>query len=405
MNVLHIHTRDQGGGGAKMVSNINERLNREFEVDSKLIVGYKSTESDSVWELDQTLPERAFNRLFENVISFNGLGSFRSFWTQKIIRDNNIDIVHLHNLHGRYFNFLNVELIPETTSVVWTFHDIWPMTGGCTHSNDCTKFEASCGSCPELENYPSMEIDTTPILHKLKTNIFNRTNITGVAPSQWMVENIDKSRLSVNDIRHVPNGIDTEMFYPRDRRRSRNHWDIGEDRTVVLFAANNIDNPQKGMQFLISALKHLSHSGTGLELLVIGGNAPTLNELPPEYEYISPGYIPQEMLPLAYSAADLSVVPSKMESFGLVATESMACGTPVVAFNVGGLGEQITSDTGWLVSPYDTDQLASTIESALSDEGLLKEKGQNARERVINKYDIQQCVDEYRSIYDDVYGS
>jgi len=405
MNVLHIHTRDQGGGGAKMVSNINERLNREFKVDSKLLVGYKLTESDSVWEFDQTLPERAFNRLFENVMSFNGLGSFRSFWTQKIIRDNDIDVIHLHNLHGRYFNFLNIELIPETTNVVWTFHDIWPMTGGCTYSYDCTKFEATCGSCPELENYPSMKIDTTPILHKLKTNIFNKINITGIAPSRWMVKNIEKSRLSVNDVRHVPNGIDTGMFYPRDRRRSRNNWDIDKDRTIVLFAANNIYNPQKGMRFLISALKDLSYNETELGLLVIGGDAPILNELPPEYEYTSPGYIPEEMLPLAYSAADLSVVPSKMESFGLVATESMACGTPVVAFNVGGLGEQITSDTGWLVSPYDTDQLASTIESVLSDEELLKEKGQNARERVINKYDIQQCVDEYRSIYDDVYGS
>lgn len=398
MNVLHVHTRDRGGGGAKMVSLINKNLNRKKNISSKMLVGNKSSDSETIREFHYTLPEKAFTHLIERVLSLNGLGSFRSFSFRSIINSNNIDVVHLHNIHGKYFNFLNLLLVPEATRVVWTFHDIWPLTGGCTYSYDCTKFKTNCGECPELRNYPSMLFDNTSLLHKMKMRVFNNTEITVAAPSQWMIENINESKLAVNGLHHVANGINTTDFRPRDTTDARSHFGISHEAAVLLFAANNIDNPQKGMPFLISALQQLSTDRDDIELLVIGGDAPILNQIPSRYEVHAPGYIPEKDLSLAYSAADLCVVPSKMESFGLVATESMACETPVVAFDVGGLSEQITDDTGWLVTPYDTEELAAVIGSALSNSHL-ETKGKNARERVVEKYGIERCVNRYATIY------
>jgi glycosyltransferase involved in cell wall biosynthesis len=245
-----------------------------------------------------------------------------------------------------------------------------------------------------------MWIDTTSVLHKLKTSTFNKNDLNVVAPSNWMEQKITQSNLEVDSLHCVYNGIDLNKFYPRGKVHSRDSFGITDRSAVILFAANNIDNPQKGMPYLLSAIDQLSEVDNIPEILIIGGNTSILKQIPERYEYYAPGYIPEEKLPLAYSAADLFVVPYKMESFGLVATESMACGTPVIAFNVGGLKEQITDATGWLVPPYDTKQLATTIETALSDPEVLKNKGERSRERVAQNYSIDRCVDGYHSIYE-----
>lgn len=399
MNVLHVHTRNQGGGGALMVSEINHRLNNRGCVNSRLLVREKSGDSDSVIEIEPTLPEKALNHVIERVFSLEGLASPRSLQFPNWVHDWDVDLIHLHNIHGYYFNFLNIARIPEDVAMVWTLHDMWPLTGNCTYANGCKKYQETCGSCPELSEYPKLRLDMTPVLHRLKRRLFDRDYSIAV-PSEWMLNHVKKSHLSEPTIHHIPNGIDVERYRPLNRRDSRDRFNIQQEQTVILFIASGISSPRKGFTHLADALDDLEHK-SGLTLLAIGGDDFPKNRINSSFTVRKPGYIAETNVPTAYSAADLCVIPSRAESFGLVATEAMACGTPVVAFDVGGLAEQITEETGWLAPPGDTEALTKMIQKAI-DTAPHPSMSQKARTRVVNKYDISHCVSQYYNLYQNI---
>jgi len=402
MNVLQVHTRDQGGGGSQMVSEINQRLNKRNGIISKLLVREKSGSSNEVIELEQSFPERALDHIVERVLSLEGLGSPRSLRLPNWINKWDIDLVHLHNIHGYYFNFLNIARIPEDVALLWTFHDMWPLTGNCTYAYGCEKYQETCRNCPQLNEYPQLRLDTTPVLHRLKRRLFDRDYSIAV-PSEWMLDHIRKSHLHKPTMHNVPNGIDIKRYRPLDCQSSRDKYDIKQDQIVILFAASGIHSPRKGFSFLINALENLE-TKSNITLLAIGGDNLPRNQFDDSFTVRNPGYIPELEVPAAYSAADLCVIPSRAESFGLVATEAMACGTPVVAFEVGGLAEQITEKTGWLVPSEDTEALGETIQQAI-DNVPNHSMSEEARERAVNNYDINRCVTQYSEIYKNLLSS
>jgi len=399
LNVLHVHPVDVSGGGAKMVFQINDRLNEYADTTSKLLVGQKESTSDTVIELNRPFVEEAATQVLERYLSLDGLGSPSSFRLRRILRKHDIDVLHLHNIHGRYFNMLNIPLVPESVEIVWTFHDMWPITGNCAYSYGCERFRESCGSCPHLDEYPTIKLDTTSVLLGIKRRLFNR-DITVTVPSQWMYEHVEHSHLDQPDLRHVPNGIDTDHFVPHDTDQARANYDIPEGDRVVLFVASSIDNPQKDIGTLLKALERLPRKDTTTLLTIGGGDLPR-ERLADEFTVRAPGYIPEDELPMAYSAADVCVVPSRAESFGLVATEAMACETPVVVSSVAGLKEQVSSEYGWLAEPGDPSSFAETISQALQDTDS-DYKGHLAREHVLQNYRLSDCVKEYHRIYHEI---
>jgi len=396
MNVLHVHTIDVSGGGAKMVFEINRRLNGYPDTSSQLLVGTKESDEETVIELNRTAIETGATRVLERYLSLDGLGSPSSLRLRRIIAKQDVDVVHIHNIHGGYFNMLNLALIPESVAVVWTFHDMWPITGNCVYSLGCERFKNSCGSCPQLDEYPSLRFDTTPVLLSIKERLFD-CDLTVAAPSEWMYEKVTESRLDQVDLRHVPNGIDTDYFSPRDRERAREYYDVPVDDRVVLFVASSVDSTRKGLGTLLDALDHLSGKG-GTSLLAIGGGDLPEDRVSDEFTVRTPGYIPEEDLPVAYSAADICVVPSLAESFGLVATEAMACETPAVVSAVGGLQEQVDPENGWLAEPGNARSFAEAIRMALQNE-TRDRKGELARQHVLENYRIEDCVGNYHDLY------
>lgn len=401
MNVLHVHTTDQGGGGAKLVSTLNRELGERDGVESTLVVGEKESDDDSVRQLDLLPLEATFNLGLERVLSLHGLGSPSTLRFPRLLDRYDVDLVHLHNLHGRYFNAYNVRRIPAEIPVVWTIHDMWPLTGHCSVSFDCDRFEQGCGSCPYPDTYPPIEIDTTALMHRVKRRMFDRDDLTLVTPSEWMLERVRRSHLRSRESVHVPHGIDTETYTPSPDGDERETFDLPAEATVVLFLANGFSQRVKGGEQLLQALNSLSRA-EDVTLLAIGGTDFRETELADSYDLRLPGYVADEgTLRDAYNAADVAVVPSLYESFGLVATESMACGTPVVAFETSGLAEQITDECGWLCEPFDPSALAEGIDAALADESTRRAKGRAARRRVESEYGLDRFVDDYLDVYAD----
>ena len=215
----------------------------------------------------------------------------------------------------------------------------------------------------------------------------------------------------------IPPGVDLEVFQPLDRAASRTALGIAPSEKIVLFVGR-ID-PIKGIDTLVEAAAVL-HSDSVPEMpstfIIVGGDlddqgnpvgtlAPVATAIEAKglaSHFRLVGSQPQDRLPVFYSAADVVAVPSRYESFGLVAVEALACGAPVVASRAGGLRFTIDEgSTGVLVKPQSASALASGIESILNDDRLRAAMAANARPSV-ERYDwsniAQQVIHVYRRL-------
>lgn len=396
IKVAHLHTVDQAGGGAKIVRNLHERINKDVDFSSFLFVGEKKTDINKVIELPSLPLEKKFNKFFEHVLSLEGLASPSSLRSYKNIFDFDPDIIHLHNIHGNYFNFLNLNRLPDEMPVVWTFHDMWPLTGRCVYSYDCDKYTKTCQNCPYLDTSKKIMFDTTKQLHKLKKRIFDSFNPHIVVPSSWMMDKASQSYFNNSRINQIPHGIDENFFSPK-MKNPRKIFGLPDDKFIILFISNGFSTPRKGMRYLINSLENIPDDN--VTLFAVGGNDLPKHEVLDRFDTHTPGYIKNDKLPVAYSAADITVVPSLYESFGLVATESMSCGTPVIAFNTSGLQEQITDSTGWLAEFKSSKSLTEKIREAIQNRQHREMKGKKARERVLDKFTQSRFVNDHKNLY------
>jgi D-inositol-3-phosphate glycosyltransferase len=172
----------------------------------------------------------------------------------------------------------------------------------------------------------------------------------------------------------VPCGVNLALFRPLDKAAARQQLGLAQDESIVLFVGRFA--PLKGIDRLLGAIAHLKHHQR-LRLVIVGGDGNSTpeshrlkrlsRELSIQDSVTFVGRIEQDMLPPYYSAADVVVVPSHYESFGLVALESLASGTPVVATKVGAMESILREgETGHVVNSGSPRSLADGIETFIS---------------------------------------
>jgi len=228
-----------------------------------------------------------------------------------------------------------------------------------------------------------------------------------VTPSRWLASCVEQSGLMGDwPVTVIPNPIDMAAWKPTDKRLARQTLNLPPEAPILLFGALGGDeDPRKGFDLLRDALQHLrgridGPELNGLELIVFGQLAPT-QETSLGFPVRHTGYLrDDEKLRLLYSAADAVAVPSRLEAFGQTASEAHACGTPVVAFNTGGLADIVAHrQTGYLAQPFNVQDLAAGIEWVLgakaSDPGL----GIAARERACLLWDSPVVARHYAELY------
>jgi len=310
------------------------------------------------------------------------------------------DIINFHGFRI-HFNYLALPALTKNKPGVFTLQDIWPFTGHCAVSYDCDRWKIGCGKCPYPDAPPPVRRDNTRLEWKLKDWAYSRSNLAIVTLCNQVTEQAKQSMLNRFPIYQIPSGIDTEVYEPLDPEQCRSLLGIPPGKKVLMFAALNLRHHWKGGDLLLKALQGLPESLKGETVLLLLGNRGGAIAESVGIQTIDLGYVMNDRLKaIAYSAADLFVSPTRAEAFGLVILESIACGTPAVAFGVGGVLDLVRPGiTGYLAEPENAQDLRNGIVQLLEDEPLRNTMGQQGREIVLKEYTLELCVQRYVELY------
>ena len=404
MKVLQLWRSDSGefgGGGAVAMYRLHSGL-RQAGIDSKILCKFKTTNSPEVFQYSSNLEQ--LEKILQQVTSRLGLNNIHRLSSFKIKQHPaylDADILHFHGIHGGFISYLALPALTESKPTIFTLCDMWAMTGHCAFSYDCDRWKIGCGKCPYPDSNPSIKRDATRLEWKLKDWVYSHSNLTIVSKSTWLTEIARQSLLSRYPIYQIPNGIDTAIYQPLDREQCRSELGIPLDKKVLMFAALKLDNFQKGGDLLLKALQSLPASlKTETVLLTFGKGGETLAESV-GMQTINLGYVSDDRRKaICYSAADLFLFPTRAESFGNVALESIACGTAVVSFKVGGVTEHVRHGiTGYLAEPGNSQDFCNGILQLLEDRNLGEQMSQQCRAIALQEYSLELCTQRHIELY------
>ncbi len=311
------------------------------------------------------------------------------------------DIIHIHWINAGFLSLRSLgALLHLNKPVVWTFHDMWPFTGGCHYALECKEYTRQCGQCPYLKR-PG----TNDLSHRIwlkKKEIFSTGKFTAVTPSKWLKECAgDSSLLADLDMHVIHNPIDGSLFQPVDRTQSCRRLGLDPSRKYILFGAATVKNVMKGYSFFAEAIKLLSaHVDPGqVEILLFGkSRGDEVSAFPLRTRNIAFVRSVDTLVDL-YSVAHLFVIPSLQDNLPNTILESMLCGTPVVGFRTGGIPEMIDHKRNGYLADYKSSQdLAEGIRWILSMESY-DAFSKGTRDSILKRYAKKEAVDAHIELY------
>lgn len=404
MNVLQINQSDIGGGAAIAGYRLHQGL-LNHGVDSRLIVGDAKTNSDRVAAIPRK--PKIENKLFPLTGRFglHYIGLISTFDLPDHNFYKNADILNFHNLHGNYFNYLAIPKLTASKPTVFTLHDMWSFTGHCAYSYDCDRWKIGCGKCPYPDTYPSITRDQTHLEWKLKNWVYDRSRLAIVTPSRWLAEQAQQSMLNRFPIHHIPYGIDLTAFQPLDPEKCRFLLGIPTKKKVLLCTGQGLTDPRKGGDILLKLSQNLPQSIKDETLLMIlGHGGEDIGDLV-GMETLHLGYISSDRIKsIAYSAADLFILPTRADNLPLMLQESMACGTPMVSFKIGGVPDLVRPGiTGYLATPEDPEDLCQGILQLWENDRLREQMSQQCRTIAVAEYSLELQAQRYIDLYQQLF--
>jgi glycosyltransferase involved in cell wall biosynthesis len=414
MKILHVSTHDVWGGAAIAANRLHTGLRTVGEASTMFVahrtgdgggvltfVPPRDLRSRVVRSLRRKSLERELDRYAKSRPADAELFSDdRSQHLGEPLRQMpSCDVLHLHWM-SEFLDCRSLfDWIPGRMPVVWTLHDMNIFTGGCHFDAGCHKHRAKCGACPKLGS--ANEDDLSRQVWNRRQGAYSRmssTQLQLVAPSRWMADEVRQSALLGRfPVAVIPHGLDLEAFAPRDRTFARDALGIPQTAKVLIFAAHSLGERRKGLQLLIEALAGLSDD-RDLFLLVVGRHGVAEQS---GIRCRSLGYVSNErLLSIAYSAADLCVVPTLQDAMPMIVIESMACGTPVVGFPVGCLPDIVRDDlNGLVVTQQDSQALRDGIRGLFARPETLTEMRPKCRETAVEGYSLEILARRHISLY------
>ncbi|MDT8390960.1 MAG: glycosyltransferase [Lentisphaeria bacterium] len=436
MNILQINTADIGGGAERVAWDLYHGYSTEGH-QAELVVGRKHSSDPFVFEIPPPPPvhplvkricqglERRF-RHWQNVIpggiwaadwlnviskgrrAVQGKLGHEVFYSPGSKRVERLlptppDIIHLHNLHGRYFDLRTLPALSHRFPTVMTMHDAWLLSGHCAHSLDCDRWKHGCGKCPYLNIYPAVLKDATAANWRKKRHLLARSRLFVVSPSAWLLRKVPESILqpAVIESRIIPNGIDTCLFRPRNRAELRKDLGLKDTAKIIVFSAvgirNNVWKDYKTMRESVARIGQKS-AAHDILFLALGEEGDVEKFGNAEIRFI-PKQTPENVARYL-AAADIYLHGAKVDTFPNSVLEAQACGTPVVATAIGGIPEQIRQgETGFLVPGSDAEGMSQALDELIRDDSRRNVMGERATAWAAEKFTHEKMICNYLELY------
>ena len=375
MKVLLLSTYEKTGGAAIAASRLLQAL-RKSGVDATMMC----RKNLSWWKGKP----QSWSSIAERMMLVAGnISTFGNLWTmdyaqygQDITKTKEFqeaDVIHLHWVNQGFLAFKELEkIVYSGKRIVWTMHDEWCFTGGCHYSGDCRQYQMGCECCPYVRI--SAFRNAAHKAWEKKQQLYNKHNITFVACSLWLKRISEKKALADGQkILAIPNPIDTSIYKPL----------ATPSTNMILFVAQRVDDERKGLKYLDKAVQILKKRGEKVEVLALGRDIPYISD--------------EKKMAELYAKSACFVTPSLQDNLPNTIMEAMACGTPCVGFNVGGIPEMIDHGLNGYVARYkDATDLADGISYVLANRQML---GKAAREKVLATYSEESVAKRYIKVY------
>lgn len=398
IKILHIHTALSRGGAASVAQTIHSFLNKNSEFESYFAYGRgRKMKNKKIFRFSVIL-EVFLHGFLVRFIGIEGWGTY--FSTRKLIRyieKNDFNLIHLHNLHGYYLNiwklfeYLNKKDIP----IIWTLHDEWALTWLPAYSMGCEHCKVLKGVCSGAYPYPKTynRFFSRFLLKKKQKAILSLKNLSLVCPSYWLKEQTQSSFLKEKEVRVIYNGVDTAVFKKHNSLRQidlKKRYNLPLNKKIVLFYADFKDK-RKGTDYVIALAKS---SQNNEEILFLGFGPSSIHDMK---NIITVGFVKdKEELSNIYAIGDLFIFLSSAETFSLTTVESIMCGTPVLAFDLGPFPEILTNTYGTLIPEHTQGSLQESFEKTLTNLGAFKNIPD---QKFVDKFRIEEMLKNYMNLY------
>ena len=362
MKVLLVSLSNIGGGASRIVSSLHSELlkkgvNVELAIFSgspgeKIRILNNSDKLVFIFRLKNFVVKTFFWFFKNKSFDYRSINIFPSKLCN-FINESDADIVHLHWIGAEMISIKQISKIKKI--IIWTLHDAWPLNGSY-HINPNDYF-------PEIKPPTSYFADESSILERntlrRKKKYFSNSNICFTSPSNWLKEKFDVSFFNQEKSSCVviPNFIDLSIWTPIEKTNARKKLNLDTSKTLLIFGSSNgTTSYNKGFHFIKELIKTLPPEKFGF---LIFGNEIEVPGLDARFETYYVGKISDiNIMKNVYSAGDITIVPSMSESFSLVSLESIACNTPVLAFDTSGIRDIVKhKQNGFLADRFNVKSL------------------------------------------------
>lgn len=373
-------------GGAEVVAWDQLRKFHQLGHDVRLVVGYQTRPHPLVVEVPSHLPRR------DRVTA----------WRRAL---GGADVVHLHNLHGGYFNHEWIPAIGRRCAVVLTLHDQHALSGGCVHTRGCERWRSGCGACPQREPCE----DNTSDQWERRRKVWGEATVDVVCPARWLFERSRESILAGPMVRinHISNGVDLSLFDDDGAHRTRAELSIGREECVILSVGQRLrTNPSKDWGLLVRTLQRLDGLlKEPITLIIVGDSKPERLEFVNIAVRAIGVVSDRTKMAQFYTSSDIYVHAAHVETFSLAVLEAMAGRCAVVATDANGIEEQIGASAGAdgpggiVVSRGDETGLCAALDRLVAETTFRRTLARSAADRVRSLWSLERHIDAHLKLY------
>jgi glycosyltransferase involved in cell wall biosynthesis len=354
MKVLHLNTH--GSGGSYQYAALLSTALMEHGIESRVLC-----KNSQLPQRGRDLLDRVIRRFYVSLSTEPWHGTRRLLPPPSTEDLKDVDVVHLHVV-ADWFNVLHwLETLPRRIGVVIGVHGLWHFTGGCFLYRGCDRYTNethACTPCPILKAPLNRVLARDE--HRRKLQAYRSCRAKFVANSFWLAELAERSPIvkASGGVRVIPPGIDTTVFEPQDKTLCRKHLGLPIDAFVIITGCASLTDTNKNVPWLFDQLSRLPDLDRLIVVAFGEGTVPVPDRLNVRF---TGGIQERRDLARLFAAADVFASASLMETYGLTLVEAMACGTPVVAFRVGGIPEAAPDGQVSILCP--TQDRAALIEA------------------------------------------